>query len=202
MADLSDFKLKIQEMRDAVTARLPAIAETLTLTAKGLAEREIKEQGFGAMYSQNKIPAYFLHGKELNARGKKFLSDRGVKDDGTKGEAKKKRRKSKGDPDPGTFDTLTNWSEFRAAQGLQVDHVDASYSNKMWANMGPVRIEERGNTVVALLGATNEEAQKKMNYNYERYGDFIRKGITAEGGQILGDVVITEIEKVIDQFKL
>lgn len=202
MAGLPEFKERLRQIREAVEAKLPDIAVTLTLSAKALAERNIKEKGFGAMYSENKIPAWFLHGKELNASGTKFLENHGVNPQtGAQGAGKKKRRKKKDDPDPGHFDTLTNWKEFRAAQGLQVDHVDGSYSNMMWSNMQPVKVEQRGPVVLAPLGATNTEAQNKMNWNRDRYGDFIGKALNDTDRETLTGVVVDEVVQVLDNFK-
>lgn len=203
MPDINDLKERLKQIREAVEAKLPDIAVTLTVSAKALAERKIKDKGFAAVYSTNKIPAWFLHGKELNAAGTKWLENHGVNPTtGAQGEGKKKRRKKKGDPDPGSYDTLTNWKEFRNAQGLQTDHVDLSYSNKMWANMQPVRVEQKGAIIVAPLGATNKEAQDKMNYNRERYGDFIGKALDDEDRQTLTEVVVGEVVALLDQFKV
>lgn len=201
MAGIGDFKERLNQIRLAIENKLPDIAITMTLSAKALAERRIKDVGFGEMYSENKIPAWFLHGKELNQKGTKFLMDRGVNPEtGEQGETKKKRRKKKGDPDPGNFDKMTNWSEFRAAQGLPIDHVDLSYSNKMWANMQPMKPYQSLYITYSPLGATNKEAQEKMNWNRDRYGDFIGKALTVEDRQTLTDVVSDEIRKVISEF--
>src|SRR4051812_17484051 len=125
MADLSDFKKRTQALREYVADRLPAVAETLALTAKGLAERRMKEQGFGILYSKHPVPAWFFHGKELNQRGTAFLASHGVHPKtGVSGAPKKKRRKNKGDPDPGSFEKTTTWGDFRVAQGLQAAFVD------------------------------------------------------------------------------
>lgn len=189
-------------LAEEVEKRLPEIATVLTLAAKAIAERRIKDQGFAAVYSQVQVPAWFLHGKELNQRGTKFLQDHGVQPNGSQGEGKKKRRKKKGDPDPGHFDKTTNWGEFREAQGLQNAFVDLSYSNKMWANMGVVSFTKTEKIVRAMLGATNTEAQNKMNWNRDRYGDYITKGLKEEDRPILTEVVGQEIIKIVDQFKL
>lgn len=201
MASIQDFKERLQQIREAVQAKLPDIAVVLTLSAKALAERNIKDKGFSRVYSVNKIPAWFLHGKELNASGVTFLKNHGVNEKGEQGAAKKKRRKKKGDPDPGHFDTMTNWKEFRQAQGLQTDHVDLSYSNKMFANMQPVKLEQRGDQYFALLGATNKEAQDKMNWNRDRYGDFIGQALTEEDRKTLQNVVVDEVVTILNQFK-
>lgn len=202
MPDLQEFHKRMEEIRQAIRNSLPAIATTVSLSAKAIAERRIKDQGFGAMYSTNKIPAWFLHGKHLNQSGVTFLKKHGVRPDtGEQGEGLKKRRKKKGDPDPGSFDKLTNWGEFRQAQGLQAAHVDVSYSNKMWANMQPKEPEENGDIVRAPLAATNTEAQNKMNWNRDRYGDFVGKSLKPEDFNLLGEVVINEIITILDQFK-
>jgi hypothetical protein len=198
MPDLNDFRKRLQLIKETVTAELPRIAETVALSAKAMAERNIKDKGFAEVYSQVQVPAWFFHGKELNQRGTKFLEDHGVNPHtGEAGEGKKKRRKKKGDPDPGTFDRTTNWGEFRGAQGLQNAFVDLSYSNKMWANMGVVSVEQKEGIVRALLGATNREAQDKMNWNFERYEDFIRRGLTDENGKVLGEIVVTELTETL-----
>lgn len=201
MPDLNALKEKLNQIRQALEQKLPEIAVTLTISAKALAERNIKEAGFGAKYSQNKIPAWFLHGKELNQKGTKFLQDRGVDaETGKQGDAKKKRRKKGETADPGHFDKMTNWGEFRQAQGLQIGYVDLSYSNKMFANMQPVRVEQKGQIYLAPLGATNTEAQDKMNWNRDRYGDFIGKALKPEDRDTLAAVVMDEVVAVIDSF--
>lgn len=202
MPDINALKEKLKQIEEAVLQKAPEIAITLTLSAKALAERNIKDKGFGYKYSQNKIPAWFLHGKELNQKGTKFLQDRGV-DTGTgaQGEPKKKRRKKGETAEPGQFDKTTNWAEFRSAQGLQNAFVDLSYSNKMFANMQPVRVEQKGDLYLAPLGATNTEAQDKMNWNRDRYGDFIGKALTEEDRNTLTDVVVGEVVAIIDSFR-
>jgi hypothetical protein len=202
MPDINALKEKLKQIEEAVLQKAPEIAITLTLSAKALAERNIKDKGFGYKYSQNKIPAWFLHGKELNQKGTKFLQDRGV-DAGTgaQGEPKKKRRKKGETAEPGQFDKTTNWAEFRSAQGLQNAFVDLSYSNKMFANMQPVRVEQKGDLYLAPLGATNTEAQDKMNWNRDRYGDFIGKALTEEDRNTLTDVVVGEVVAIIDSFR-
>jgi hypothetical protein len=202
MPDLNELKKRLEEIRQAVRQSLPDIATKISLSAKALAERRIKDEGFGEMYSVNKIPAWFLHGKELNQSGVTFLKKHGVNPDtGEQGEGLKKRRKKKGDPDPGKFDKLTNWGEFRSAQGLQTSHVDLSYSNKMWANTQPRDPEEDGDIVRAPLGATNTEAQNKLNWNRDRYGDFIGKSLKPEDFNLLGELAINEILAILEPFQ-
>lgn len=181
MPSLDDFKRNLAKIEAEIRAKLPEVATLLTITAKALAERKIRDHGFGAVYSLNKIPAWFLEGKELNAAGGIFL---------------KKVDKQKEDRG------LTNWKEFRQAQGLQTEFVDLGYSNKMWAGMGPIGVENRGDIVFAPLGGTNAEVQQEMDYNQIRYGDFIGKALEAEDFNLLGGVVIDEFGHIIDNLQL
>lgn len=194
MASTKDLKERLKQLSEAVRAKLPDIAVTLTLSAKALAERKIKDRGFGRTYSQVKVPAWFLDGKELNGTGAAWLQTK-----------KKKDQKETHVQDGVTYrpaDWGTNWGEFRAAQGLQVGHVDLTYTGMMWSNMQPIKIEERGDIVVAVLGATNDETRDKMNWNRDRYGDFIGKALDEADRKILTDVVIGEVVNILDQFAL
>lgn len=189
-------------MREAVNEKLPDIAATVVITAKALAERAIREKGFGYKYSENRIPAWFLHDKELNAAGKTYLQKHGVQDDGSQGKAKKKRRKKGETADPGSYEATVTWGEFREAQGLQSMFVDLGYSNKMWADMSPVGIQQDSTGIVrANLGARTKENQQKMNYNRERYGNFIEKALGKGARDLLLDTVIAEVEQILLQFQ-
>jgi hypothetical protein len=193
MADLNDFRKRLKEIRDAVEAKLPDIAVTLTLSAKALAERRIKEAGFGAKYSKSKLPHWFLDGKELNQGGAAWLDAKRKKD-----QAATKTVEGKVIyPD----DWGVTWGELRAAQGLQTGHVDLTYTGFTFSNMQPVGIEQQGAIVRAPLGATNKETQDKMNWNRERYGDFIGKALTPNGRELLVEVVVGEVVAVIDSFQ-
>lgn len=178
MADINEFKERMRRLQEELRNQLPDIATTLTLSGKALAERRIKDKGFGAVYSTNKIPSWFLRGKQLNKSGDAFLD---LVDDKAEG--------------------LTNWGEFRAAQGLQTAHTDLSYSNKMWANMQPMEVQVQGDIYRAPLGATNREAQDKMNWNRDRYQDFVGKALTPEDFNTLGEVVISEVIRALQQIK-
>lgn len=200
MPGVDDFKKMLNTVREEMRKKLPDIAATISISAKAISERKIKQAGFGKKYSETKIPAFLFAGKELNAQGTKWLENHGVNADGSQGAGKKKRRKKKGDPDPGNYDTTTNWGEFRSAQGLQNMFVDLSYTNKMWADMQPVRIEQKGDTYLAPLGGTNTESVDKMNWNFKRYGDFVGKMIEEPERDALGAMVIREVEDVIKPF--
>lgn len=182
-------------MREAIQQKLPDIALTMCITAKAIAERNIRGKGFGAKYSENKVPAWFFVGKELNGSGTSFLES--LTESKKKGKGKKKREDI---TEGGLIEGETTWGEFRGAQGLQNQFVDLGYTNKMWADMSPVEIKQEGGQVVAYLGGRTRENQDKMNYNRDRYGDFISKGLGEEAVPILAQVAIDEVIAVIEQF--
>lgn len=185
MASLEDFKERLKNLEAAIQVEFPKIVTTIALSAKALAERRIREQGFGKKYSTKKIPAFFFKGKELNASGRTFLE--GLE------EGEKTEEELLG---------LTNWGEFRAAQGLQNDHVDLGYTNKMWASIAPGEVTVVDKVYTCLLGSTNEEGRKKMDWNFARYGDFISAGLNDDDRKILSDIQASEIKRVIDNSTL
>ena len=88
MATIEDLRRNLRAMEREVLAALPDIATTLALSAKALAERNIKERGIGEGYSENLIPVWFLKGKELNASGRAYIA-------GRQGKGKKKKKGEK-----------------------------------------------------------------------------------------------------------
>lgn len=193
MPTIQEFKERLNQIREAIEAKLPDIAAAMTVSAKALAERNIKDTGFGKAYSLKRIPAFLLLGKDLNASGRAFLKAK-IKED----------EKNTHIHDGVKYypeDYGTNWGDFRRAQGLQSYHVDLSYSNMMWSNMQPVKIQQDGTKTVAFLGGTNDQAQNEMNWNRDRYGDFINLGLTEGDRGTLRTVVGNEVRAVLDQFK-
>lgn len=173
MAELSDLRAKLEQIRNELPETLKEVATSVSMAGKALAERTIKDRGFGEMYSNTKVPAWFLTGKELNAAGSAF----------TKRKIKAKEK--------------TNWKEFREAQGLQTGHVDLTFSGKMWAGMFPGEVRESGGRVIAPLGHNNREGQDEMNWNRDRYGDFIGKVLTGENYERMAKIAVDETIRLI-----
>lgn len=174
MADLSELKAKYEAIKADLPNILSQVATSVSLSGKALAERTIKDKGFGEMYSNTKVPAWFMTGKELNASGKNFID-------------RKKKDKE-----------LTNWKEFREAQGLQTGVVDLSYSNEMWSGMFPQEPYQQGERFIAPLGHNNKAGQDKMNWNRDRYGDFVGKALTGDNFDKLANVATEETMRLIN----
>lgn len=171
---------QLKRVREELPAALAETATSMSMTAKAISERTIKDKGFGAQYSYAEYPVWFLKGKQLNAKGLKYIQQ-------------KEREADKNDE----FAT-GNWREFREAQGLQTKHVDLTYSGKMWAGMFPQEVQISGYKYIAPLGNNTQEGQDKMNWNFERYGDFIGETLTGENLDILYRVAIDELIRFLD----
>lgn len=178
MASIDDLRSKLEAIKNDLPNILLEVATTVSLTAKALSERTIKDKGFGEMYSNTKVPAWFMSGKELNASGAAFIA--------------KKKKAKKGE-------NFTNWKEFREAQGLQTGHVDLTYSGKMWAGMFPQEAYQKGDMFIAPLGHNNREGQKEMNWNRERYGDFIGKALKGKNQDAMTDIAASEIFRLLKE---
>jgi hypothetical protein len=184
----------LQKLSLAVQERLPEVAVTLTVSAKALAERRIKEGALHETYSTIPLPGFYFKGKELNGSGTAFLESLEPK---KRGAGKKKKVEEITEAD--LADGETTWGDFRKAQGLQNSYVDLSYSNKMFAAMGPQAPEVNGAVIIVPLGANNKEAQNKMNWNRDRYGNFIEKSLSNEDKGFLVEVVKEGVNDIIQQ---
>lgn len=168
----------LTEINDSIDEVMSDAVIVTAGDAKALAERTIIEEGFGAKYSNKEFPAVFFYGRELNAKGRSYLDA------------------TLEDPEG---DGMTNWKQFRQAQGRQGEHVDLNYSTKMWQGLRPsTDVEIKGNLYFTRLVHNNKEGQNKLNWNFERYGDFIGKALEGKE-ELLSEVAEEVIRKRLDQ---
>lgn len=169
MADINELRQRLENVRQEVLNQLPDIAVSNTIVAKALVERNIREIGFGAKYSGNKLPAWFFLGKEKSNSGKAFI------------EKKKKEDESKATTKNGVTtyaeDAGMTWSDLRKAEGLPTDHVDLGFTNKMWAGLTPAAPYYANGVLMCPLAGNSAEVVDKLNWNRDRYGDFFGKVI-------------------------
>lgn len=195
--DLEELRKKLEAFRDNPSQDLLPLATTISITAKALANRTIVDRGIGYTYSKNPLPAFFFYGKELNQSGKSFLEKLTNKD-----KSKSKKKKIEDITEADLIEGSTTWGEFRAAQGLQNDHVDLTYTGKMWAGMFPQEAFEEGAKYIAPLGHNNREGQNEMNWNKARYGDFIGKALTGDNLAALGKMAQEELINILKKRKI
>ena len=74
MAEFKELILAFKAVRDALPEVLPQAATSVSMAGKALAERTVKDKGFGEEYSTTKVPAWFMKGKELNKRGANYIT--------------------------------------------------------------------------------------------------------------------------------
>ena len=96
-------------------------------------------------------------------------------------------------------DEGTNWGEFRQAQGLQNKFVDLSYTTRMWKGMRPDEAQEIDGKFICFMGHNDNEGRQKMNWNFDRYGDFIGKALVGQE-DVLHDVAVENILLLLDKF--
>jgi len=173
MASIEDLQKQLANVRQQLLQALPDIAINNTIVARELIEKKIRKVGFGVMYSQNKVPAWFFLNKTLNNTGKKFIQSK---------------------IDAGEE---TNWAELKAAEGLPTGHVDLSHTNKMWASLTPMAPEISGNRIIVGLGSNNKISAAVLNYNRDRYGDFLGIVLGPAEMKVLGDTVLGKVKRIL-----
>jgi hypothetical protein len=165
---------KLQKLSEEIKRVGQNIAQKMALTGKSLVQHRIQSEGFGAEYSTNDIPAYFLKGKARNAAGRKYLEENNLDDD------------------------LVSWGAFRKAQGLQNDFVDLTYSGRMFAGLTVIEKATEGTRFVARLGGSDREVDQKLDWNAQRYGDFLQPN-AAEQAEV-DEIVQDEFEKLLRKY--
>lgn len=176
MASLRDLINKFEGARDNLDLALLDTATSVSLAGKQYSERIISDEGFGAFYSDTKYPAFLMYGEELTLGGLAYLENKADKKE------------------------LTNWKGLRDAQGLQTSFVDLHYSNKMFESMLPRDSFQDGTKYLAPLASSNTEGQNKMNWNRDRYGDFIGKALGEDGKELMGTVGLAELERFLKSY--
>lgn len=181
MEDLDSLINKLKQVRQELPEVLGLTAESMAGTAKAVAQLTIENEAILGQYKDGVVPAAWFEGKELNARGTSFI-------------AKKMESKNK-------TDQLTNWKEFRAAQGLQTDHVDLTFTGEMWRGLLPQPFQVDGNKYYSVLAHNNKDGQNKLNWNRQRYGDFISKALnTPDNKNLLTGIAQEEILRFLDKY--
>ena len=176
MATIKELRESLASARKEIEAQLPKIVSEMAHSAKVLAEKNIINDGFGAEYSKNEVPAFFFLGKELNNSGKAFIQ--------------KKIKNGEG----------MNWMALREAQGLPSDHVTLSYSNEMWRGILVLNVEKSGTKFLAMLGSTTISGKDKMAWNYERFGDFIIMALGLKENEFLAEQAIDDVLTIIKRY--
>lgn len=181
----------IDKFLKALETRMPEISDEVALNALGLVKNRIIDQREGiegAQYStrpmlatkdQFVVKSAFKITKEddyiiaRNKKGKRIESK-----SGRSYKTKKVKRElwikfpnaSKAVP---VMRLEEGYRELREIQGRPGDHVNGSYSGKMWQATTIVSRVHSGLVWATIIGGNNEEAQDKLMWLTDKYGLFL-----------------------------
>lgn len=89
------------------------------------------------------------------------------------------------------------YAELRESRGMQTGHVDLTFTTRMWEGMRPDDPINEGSKYFCYLGHNDQEGRNKMNWNFERYGDFIGRALEGQE-DVLIEVAIDEVGRLIE----
>lgn len=163
--------IKVDNIISGLETELQNASEELALSLMGMVVNRIQQKGLeGRQYSKNPLPEYFFYDRWLNAGGRALyekktrkkireaISDIGIR--------KNKRIDEQEDG--------ITYEEWRIANGLQVAHVDLTFSGRMFQNLGIIGTKKVGEYYVTVIGGTNPEVILKLEWNKKRFGDFLK----------------------------
>ncbi|MFT3704641.1 MAG: hypothetical protein QM802_19910 [Agriterribacter sp.] len=164
---------RIDQIILGLDAELQKASEELALSLMGMIINRIQQQGLpGRKYSKNKLPAFYFYDRALNAGGRALYAKHVKKRERELlKEIGEKLRKNT------AIDEMENgisYEEWRVANGLQVNHVDLTFSGRMLQNLGIVGTKRVGDYYVTVLGGTNEETKLRLEYNTIRFGRWFK----------------------------
>jgi hypothetical protein len=176
---IEEFLQKLTRIRSDIEKDGEPIMERAAISARALIERRIKEEGIGKYSENKKTPAFRFYGKGTNkSKEAAFI--------------KQKSKKVDGEPQ------YTNWKEFRESQGLQTSHIDLTYTGRMFNNLKVTNVGKLGQLkFVATLSNDQELEAKKMEWNTERYGEFLKTNDKEE--EMLTRVIDGELQRIINK---
>ena len=200
-------------------------SEELALSMIGMIVNRIQKQGLpNRRYSINRLPEYWFYDRWLNAGGKRLyelktrkkirdairarnafkmipttkykLNSNRLIDKGQTYEEWRRSLRTGGvqyQPDDGI-----TYKEWRTANGLQVGHVDLTFSGRMWQNLGIIGTKRIGNVWITTVGNSDPELIIRMEYNVKRFGTFLQP--TEKEIALLQEQFKKRIENFINKF--
>lgn len=184
---------KIDLIISSLDAELQKASEEFAMSALGLVVNRIQQEGIpGRKYSTNKLPAFWFEDKALNGGGRALVEKH----------MKKKERafyKMVGEKvrNNKAIDEMENgisYDEWRQANGLQVNHVDLTFSGRMMQNLGVLGTKRNGNIWVTVIGGTNAEVIMKLEYTTKMFGKWLKPTDQEK------DLLQMQFQKRIDDF--
>ncbi len=91
-----------------------------------------------------------------------------------------------------------NWGEFRGAQGLKSDRVNAFYSGRMWTSLRVIAQTQNGYRYSVLTGPSDAEATDVLLGNLKRYGNFLT--LTAVEVRQIQEDASEDVRDIVNQY--
>jgi len=177
--------MTLQEACLAAAADLRAIAprlvETEAQTILALSTLRVQRDGLsGQRYSSNPVPVFFFAKKAFNAGGRDYVKQQ-----------QKKKGKGKG---------LGTWAGFRASLGLPTGTVNLTFTGRMFRSLTTIYTGFSGNVYTASIVAADRESAQVVQYNIERYGNFI--ALTPAEAADAAEATNREVRRILQVYSL
>lgn len=178
---ITDLINRLSEFENQLKRNMPDVSREMAGTVLSYTLAGLRKNGIpGNPKYSNKagVPAYLYRGKNkdyakaLNGAGRAFI-DKKIKE----GEDARKVKKDgfKGYKPFGASNAgMINWKQLRKAQGLQVSNVDLTYSGRMFQSTGITGTKNRGTSYVTMIAGMDRETRNKLQFNFKRYGEFLK----------------------------
>lgn len=182
---LDQYINNLEQFLNVVQNELPVIMTEGATTMKTQIQDRIQERGLddqnnplkygsGNPYSEKDIPAFFYKNAEtLNAGASKYVDDQIEEGEGI------------------------SYKDWREANNLQTDHVDLTFSGRMWQNIGLTSVKSGQNIAIVTISGKTTEAEDKAFFNSIRYGDILTPN--QEENEELELVVDTKLQHLANQ---
>lgn len=136
----------LDKAEKAIEEGMKKISEEIAMDAVALIVNRIQQHGLpGRKYSDTALPLFF-YTRNADKKG-----------------ALKKLAKAKGG---------VSYKDWRSMNGLQTDHVDLTFTGRMWQNVGIVGTVRNGDSFITICGGFDKEVKDKLRWNAQRFGDF------------------------------
>lgn len=164
--------IKFDNIINSMDAWILEALQIIALDAFAIVVNRIHQDGLpGRQYSANELPTYYFEGKELNAGGRALLNrkDKKAMRKGIRYLGGKVRKNDSVDRESDGI----SYRDWRIANGLQVAHVDLSFTGNMFRSMKLIKVAKMGDDYIVSMYSDNPETNTKLKANARRYGLFL-----------------------------
>lgn len=214
---LDDYIVKVDGLLAALQTEMPAIADEVALNALALVKNRIIDQGKGiegASYSTHEMLATQNEFIVKSAFKPTIIESTRLPKDGGKARRKKdgslvrsgakKVKRELWIKFPNAKKAVPvmilpgGYRQFREIQGRPGDHVNLSYSGKMWQGTTIVARVHEGNRWMTVIGGSTLEAQDKLSWMTTKYGPFLT--VLSDEQQLLQNVFDKRLSAILNRF--